>query len=139
MSAWYPPYVSVLSAAVWCPLVPPVSSMPVLLILEGQLLSLERRAALLWRADRAGVLVALVVPFLSPDDTRLQLKSLTFVANMVYCLPNDDLYTGALKSISSDAERKCVPPLLWACTLTRRGHACFLRRAVGLVVVAGAC
>jgi hypothetical protein len=77
-------------------------SMPVLVILEAQLLSLERRAALLWRADRAGVLVAFVVPHLSPDDTRLQLKSLTFVATIIQCLPSDALFTSALKSVPKE-------------------------------------
>lgn len=86
-------------------------SMPVLVILEAQLLSMERRAALLWRADRAGVLVGLVVPFLSPDDTRLQLRSLTFVATIIRCLPSDLLYASALKSIPKEGDRhQCVGP-----------------------------
>ncbi len=80
-------------------------SMPVLVILEAQLLSMERRAALLWRADRAGVLVALVVPYLSPDDTRLQLKSLTFVATIIQCLPSEALFISALKSIPKEGDR----------------------------------
>jgi len=80
-------------------------SMPVLVILEAQLLSMERRAALLWRADRAGVLVVLVVPYLSPDDTRLQLKSLSFVATIIQCLPSEALFISALKSIPKEGDR----------------------------------
>ncbi len=73
-------------------------SAPILVIVDAQLLTLERRAALLWRGDAAGVQVVLVMPTLSPDDTRVVVKSLTFVAHVVQCLPTMELYVRCLPS-----------------------------------------
>ena len=68
------------------------TTLPLLVILDAHLLSLEHRASLLWRADRAGCVVAFAVPYLSPDDTRMRVKSLTFIASIVRCFPTKALY-----------------------------------------------
>lgn len=70
---------------------------PILVILDAQLLTLERRAALLWRADRAKVHVIMVVPTLSPDDIRIVMKSLTFVGEVIQCPPTQALYVSCVR------------------------------------------
>ena len=75
-----------------------------LVILDAQLLTLERRAALLWRADRAKVQVVMVVPTLSPDDIRIVVKSLTFVGDVIQCQPSQTLYMQCIKR--GDAEEQ---------------------------------
>ncbi len=82
---------------------------PILVILDAQLLTLERRAALLWRGDRVNVQVVLVVPTLSPDDTRLVVKSLTFVGKVIRCLPTMELYMKCLQSDTrAEDDKRCV-------------------------------
>ena len=72
---------------------------PVLIITDAHLLSMESRAALLWRGDHAGCTVAFAVPFMSPDDIRVSVKGRMFIASVVDCLPSIELYRAACTEV----------------------------------------